>query len=73
MQQYVAGRAGDSSSLVLRLHFDTAAKAKLVNGSSPQLPVDAGAMQFCIFQMVPWYFRLLFHTMRLLVDGKVWS
>ncbi|KAL3156874.1 hypothetical protein ABBQ38_001141 [Trebouxia sp. C0009 RCD-2024] len=73
-QQYVAGRAGDSGTLVLQLHFNPAAKAKLASSSSPQqsdLPVDAETKQFCIFQMVPWYFRLLFHTMHLQVDGKV--
>lgn len=74
VQQYVAGRAGDHGTLVLQLHFCTAAAPKLVNSSyAPQshLSADAGTIQFCIFQMVPWYFRLLFHTMRLQVDGKV--
>ena len=71
----MAGQAGDHGTLVLQLHFDTAAAAaRLVSDSSPlqsHLPADAGRVQFCMFQMVPWYFRLLFHTLRLQVDGKV--
>ena len=74
VQQYVAGRAGDHGSLVLQLHFDQATVAKLVSSSKAlqgNLPAEAGRLQFCVFQMVPWYFRLLFHTMRLQIDGKV--
>lgn len=74
MQQYVAGRAGDHGTLVLQLHFDTATKSKLVSSSKAvqgNVPAEAEKVQFCMFQMVPWYFRLLFHTMRLQVDGQV--
>lgn len=75
VQQYVAGRAGDHGTLVLQLHFDKATVAKLVSSSKAlpgNLPAEVGRLQFCMFQMVPWYFRLLYHTMRLQVDGKVW-
>ena len=75
VQQYVAGRAGDHGTLVLQLHFDKATVAKLVSSSKAlqgNLPAEAGRLQFCMFQMVPWYFRLLYHTMRLQVDNKVW-
>lgn len=29
--------------------------------------------EFCVFQMVPWHFQLLFHTLKLHVDGQVGS
>ena len=30
-----------------------------------------GWHEFCVFQMVPWHFQLLFHTLKLHVDGQV--
>lgn len=77
MQQFVAGREGDRGTLVLQLHFDAVAKTELVaRNHAKQSNLTggewrAGSVRFCVFQMVPWYFRLLFHTMRLQVDDKV--
>ena len=75
VQQFVAGRDGDRGTLVLPLHFDAAAKANDLKSSLSQqenLTETAGeSLRFCVFQMVPWYFRLLFHTMRLQADNKL--
>lgn len=77
MQQFVAGRFGDRGSLVLQLHMNAVAQAGLLNDSPEEgaginstVP-GSQSLRFCIFQMVPWYFRLLFHTMRLHVDDQV--
>lgn len=38
------------------------------NGSNGQ---RTGWHEFCVFQMVPWHFQLLFHTLKLHIDGQV--
>ena len=79
VQQFVAGREGDCGTLVLQLHFDAVAKDDLGARNHAQQSNLTGSAQdlepvrFCIFQMVPWYFRLLFHTMHFKVDDKVWG
>lgn len=62
---------------MLQLHLHETAKASLLTGNmehSTQRNAngqESQSLRFCIFQMVPWYFRLLYHTMRFRVDDQV--
>lgn len=68
-QQSVAGRLGDRGTLVLQIGFHEVLLAllQLQNDSMPTM----GWREICVFQMVPWHFQLLFHTLRLQIDGQV--
>jgi len=62
---------------VLQLHLHETAKASLLTSDmehSTQKNAtgqEYQSLRFCIFQMVPWYFRLLYHTMHFRVDDQV--
>jgi len=62
---------------VLQLHLHETAKASLLTGNMEHSSQknftgqDSQSLRFCIFQMVPWYFRLLYHTMHFQVDDQV--
>ncbi|DBA96687.1 hypothetical protein WJX77_007388 [Trebouxia sp. C0004] len=76
VQQSVTGRFGDRGTLVLQLHLHETAKASLLAGNMDQSSQknatgqESQSLRFCIFQMVPWYFRLLYHTMHFRVDDQ---
>ncbi|KAL0049666.1 hypothetical protein WJX82_007177 [Trebouxia sp. C0006] len=76
VQQSVAGRFGDRGTLVLQMHLHETAKASLLTSNlehSSQKNLtgqESQSLRFCIFQMVPWYFRLLYHTMHFRVDDQ---
>lgn len=62
---------------MLQLHLHETAKASLLTGNMEQSTQtnatgqESQSLRFCIFQMMPWYFRLLFHTMHFRVDDQV--
>ena len=62
---------------MLQLHLHETAKASLLTGNMEHSSQknftgqDSQSLRFCIFQMVPWYFRLLYHTMHFQVDDQV--
>jgi hypothetical protein len=62
---------------VLQMHLHETAKASLLTSNlehSSQKNLtgqESQSLRFCIFQMVPWYFRLLYHTMHFRVDDQV--
>ena len=79
VQQFVAGRHGDRGSLILQMNIHEASRSRML-GADAQQDGDHRSglnstqnLRFCILQMVPWYFRLLYHTMQLTVDDKVIS
>lgn len=77
VQQFVAGRYGDRGSLILQLNIHERSRSRMLgadvqqNGDHRTGLNSTQNLRFCILQMVPWYFRLLHHTMQLTVDDKV--
>ena len=77
VQQFVAGRHGDRGSLILQMNIHEASRSKIAGADAQQqaghrsISTSPEYLRFCILQMVPWYFRLLYHTMQLTVNDKV--